>query len=287
MVEVWLHPPVGIFIGLLGLLGVVVPLVRKLETMGRWEKAGWTLVMFALMGIELRSIYMDRADNEAKQKTARAELLANFQGIADGIKSEIATSQTEFAATMKRSDTILGGVGENIKIANGGDSYAYIQMSPTNGGFDLYVIQDGNYHLLDTIGRVTDLDKFDVAIKAGQLIDRSKYEFALNPMPLLYRGRAMMVGTLPVPADNDYERFNISLFARNGVFEELYRLKRVNGAWTSAMMVQVAYYGIKGGIACRRIDKAFPPELLEQDKDWMTYMKLPKFSIKGGRTCPQ
>jgi hypothetical protein len=43
---------------------------------------------------------------------------------------------------MKRSDSILSGVGENIKIANGGDSYAYIQMSPVNGGFELYVIQD-------------------------------------------------------------------------------------------------------------------------------------------------
>jgi hypothetical protein len=149
MAEVFAHPPVGIFIGLLGLLGVVVPLVRDLAKMGKWEKAGWTFIMFALMGFELRSIYIDRRDHETEQKNARAELLQNFKDIGNGIKKEIDTSQTEFAATMRRSDTILTGVGENIKIANGGDSYAYIQMSPVSGGFALYVIQDGDYDLLD------------------------------------------------------------------------------------------------------------------------------------------
>ena len=281
------YPPVGIFIAILGVVGIVVPLVRDLAKMSKWEKAGWTAVMFILMGLEIRSIYLDRKAHDLEQKNARAELLQNFKDVGDGIKKEIDTSQTEFAATMKRSDTILGGVGENIKIANGGDIYAYIRMSPTNGGFDLYIIQDGNYHLLDANGRITDLDKFDVAVKAGQLMDRSKYEVALNPMPLLYRGRAVIVGTLPVPADSDYKRFNISLFARNGIFEELYRLKRVNGSWTSAMAVQVAYYNVKGGIACKRVDKQFPVELLEQDKDWSAYMKLPKFQVKGSRTCPK
>ena len=72
MAEVWLHPPVGIFIGLLGLLGVV-PLIRNLAKMGKWEKAGWTLVMFGLMGLELRSIYLDRRDDEAEQAAARAQ----------------------------------------------------------------------------------------------------------------------------------------------------------------------------------------------------------------------
>lgn len=225
------YPPVGVFIGILGLLGVVVPLVRDLAEMRKREKAFWTLVMFVLMGLEIRSIYLDRDTHETEQKNARAEQLQHFKDIADGIKHEINTSQAEFDATMKRSDSILTGVGENIKIANGGDSYAYIQMSPVNGGFDLYVIQDGNYHLLDTRGRATDLDKFEAAeadaAQNRKMLDQSKYEIVLNSMPILYRGRAVMVGTLPEPADSDYKRFNISLFARNGLFEELYRLNAI------------------------------------------------------------
>ena len=289
MVEVWLHPPVGIFIGLLGLLGVVVPLVRKLETMGRWEKAGWTLIMFVLMGLELRSIDRDRADNEMKQAAARTELLTNFQKIANGITSEITTSKTGFDATMKRSDTILNGIDENIKIANGGDSYAYVVMSPINGGFDVYVIQDGNYHLLDAVVSVIDLDKFEAAVKTGQIFDRRRYEVVNTSMPLLYRGRALVVGTLPLDG-GDYKRYNSTIFARNGVFSELSRLKRVGDTWKSAFVVSVSYYNGKKGIACEKIDKEFPHELVENDKDWTSVTKLSKlskFDVAGQRLCPK
>jgi cell division protein FtsL len=136
------YPPVGVFIAILGLLGVAVPLVRDLAKIGKWEKAFWTIVMFVLMGLEIRSIYLDRKAHDIEQATARAEQLQHFKEIGDGIRQAIDDSQTQFNATMKRSDSILSGVGENIKIANGGDSYAYIQMSPVNGGFELYVIQD-------------------------------------------------------------------------------------------------------------------------------------------------
>jgi hypothetical protein len=280
MAEVLLHwhPPVGVFIGILGFLGIVVPLVRDLAKMGKWEKAGWTGIMFALMGLELLSIHIDRKDHEAEQAAARAELLTNFQHIADGIKNEIDNSQSEFDATMKRSDSILGGVGETIKIANGGDSFAFIEMTPVAAGFDIYIIQDGTHHLLDVVGRISDLDH--------PVFDPSG-ETTLDTMPILYRGTARKVGTLSVPATTDYKRFNVFLHARNGVFDELYRIKRINGGWTNALMVQVAYYNMKGRIACEIVNKDFPVELLKKDSDWAAYEKLPKFRIKGDTACPK
>jgi hypothetical protein len=33
------YPPVGVFIGILALLGVLVPLLRDLTKIGKWEKA--------------------------------------------------------------------------------------------------------------------------------------------------------------------------------------------------------------------------------------------------------
>jgi hypothetical protein len=287
------YPPVGVFIGILGLLGIVVPLVRDLATMGKWEKAGWTLVMFVLMGLELRSIYMDRRDHEEQQAAARAEQLQHFKEVGDGITKAITTSQAEFAATMKRSDDILSGIGESLNIQSGGDSYAYVQMSPLGTGdfgFELYIIQDGNHHLLNVFGSVIDLDKLDSAFKTGQVANRSIYEIGLDRMPILYRGRAVFVGTYSTPGDtSDYKRFNISLSANNGLFSELYRLKRVNGKWITAMMVQVAYYDQKGHgrVACTRVDKDFPSELLAKDLDWVHVAALPKFHIKDGRTCAQ
>jgi len=50
----WLwHPPIGVWIGILGLLGVIVPLIRDLTKIGRREKAAWTFVMFALLLLEI------------------------------------------------------------------------------------------------------------------------------------------------------------------------------------------------------------------------------------------
>ena len=272
------HPPVGVFIGILGFLGVVVPLVRDLAKMSKWEKAGWTFIMFALMGLELLSIHIDRKDHEAEQAAARTELLTNFQGIADGIKTEIDTSQSEFNATMQRSDSILSGVGETINIANGGDSFAFIEMVPADGKFNIIIIQDGTYHLLDVVGRISDLDY--------RLFD-PKGETALDTMPILYRGTARGIGALSVPPDTDYKRYNISLHARNGLFNELYRIKRVNGEWSNALIVQVAYYNMRGRIACEIVNKTFPVELLKKDTDWIAYEKLPKFRIKEDTACPK
>lgn len=41
------YPPVGVFIAILGVLGIGVPLVKDLAKMGKWERAFWTFVMFA------------------------------------------------------------------------------------------------------------------------------------------------------------------------------------------------------------------------------------------------
>jgi hypothetical protein len=139
--------------------------------------------------------------------------------------------------------------------------------------------------LLDAVGTVIDLDKFESAVKTGQLADRSKYEVVLNPFPLLYRGRAVIAGTYPTGEDTDYKRFNVSIFARNGSFTELYRLKRIGRAWTSAMVVTVSYYDAKGGVVCKRVDKQFPVKLLEKDNDWVAFMKLPTFHVQGSRVC--
>lgn len=61
------YPPVGVFIAVLALLGVLVPLFRDLPKIGKREKAFWTFVMFALVGLEIRSIYLDRDAHDREQ----------------------------------------------------------------------------------------------------------------------------------------------------------------------------------------------------------------------------
>jgi hypothetical protein len=128
------HPLVGTYIGVLGVLGVIVPwLFRPPEKMGRAEKALWTLVVFALFGLEIRTLYLDRDEHDAEQARERCQQLQSFQQIATTLGAAITTSQTQFDATMKRSDQIMKETMASNKTAKesldnitGGDSYTYV-----------------------------------------------------------------------------------------------------------------------------------------------------------------
>lgn len=290
MCEALLHwyPPVGVFIAILGLLGIVVPLIRDLTKMGKWEKATWTFVMFALMLMEIRSIYLDRRAHDVEQATARAEQLQHFNEIGERIKSAVEESQKQFAATMQRSNSILGGVSESIKIANGGDSYPYIALGGTSRRFDMYLNVDGNHHLMDVAGSVTDVDKLEAAVKAGQNGDISRYRIAVGPYSILHRGTAALAGTLEGTEGRDYRRFNIRLQARNGVFGELLRIKLTSpNSWVRALVVTAAYYDAKEAVVCEKIDKGFPVEVLANDTDWKNFMKLRGGTSEGSRRAAE
>lgn len=288
MYEVLLHwyPPVGVFIAILGLLGIVVPLIRDLAKMDKWEKSIWTFVMFALMLLEIRSIYLDRRAHDIEQATARGEQLQHFKEVGDGITRSIDESQKQFAAAMQRSNSILSGVSESIKIANGGDSYPFIALGGTSSRLEMYLSVDGNHHLLDVAGSVADVDKLAAAVKAGQFEDRSKYSVGVGPYSILPRGSGTLAGVLAGTEGSDYRRFNIRLSARNGIFGELLRIKITSpNSWVRALVVTASFYDSKEAVVCEKIDKGFPVELLANDTDWTNYMKVPRRHIPGFKTC--
>lgn len=109
------HPPVGLWIGMLGLVGVLVPLLRDVAKLGKREKALWTSIMFALLLLEIKSVYQDRNEHDAQQKEARELETENFRTIADGIEDSIRQSRENFTGTMKRSDQIMSRVAATIK----------------------------------------------------------------------------------------------------------------------------------------------------------------------------
>jgi hypothetical protein len=101
------NPPVGVFIAILGLLGVIVPLIRPLETMGKREKAIWTCIAFVLLVVELRIIYQDRAHHDKDQAEARAQEERNFKTIANGLQQSINQSKEDFDTTIGKIKPIL------------------------------------------------------------------------------------------------------------------------------------------------------------------------------------
>ena len=88
--DIWAwYPPVGVFIGMLAAVSVALPFLREMKGMGKQERALWTLLMFALVFLEFKSIYQERATHEKEQEKARAEQLSQFSSIAGRIDKSI------------------------------------------------------------------------------------------------------------------------------------------------------------------------------------------------------
>ena len=85
---------------MLALVGVLVPWLRV--NISRHERAFWTFLMFLCLGLELNSIYQDRADHRKEEAFARCEQLHSFREIGEGIQMSIAENARGFKETMDR-----------------------------------------------------------------------------------------------------------------------------------------------------------------------------------------
>src|ERR1700730_4940431 len=85
------HPPVGVYVVILAIVGVCVPLIRG-EQISVKEKALWTGVMLTLAVLEVTSIYKDRNEHDTAQANIRNEQLQQFNTLVDKQQS-LLTSQ--------------------------------------------------------------------------------------------------------------------------------------------------------------------------------------------------
>jgi hypothetical protein len=90
------HPPVGVYIGILAVMGVLVPWFRGTEIRAR-EESFWTFLMFLFVGLEFRTLYLDRDQHDVEQAFARCEELNSFREISGGLKASISKSDEKHA----------------------------------------------------------------------------------------------------------------------------------------------------------------------------------------------
>ena len=170
IVEPWwhAHPPVGAFIAVLALLGVLVPLFREWGKISRAERAVWTLAMFALVGLELRTLYLDRSENDQEQAFARCQQLEKFKSIGQQLQDAIRRNKDQFTATMSSEKIILAKTRAAAQIAekglnviSGGNSYCYVTPEAVmySGPYTLLLSNAGNEPLTGisvTLGLMTE-----------------------------------------------------------------------------------------------------------------------------------
>lgn len=219
------HPPVGVFIALLAVVGVLVPWFRG-QTSPR-EKAFWTFLMFLFVGLEIRTIYLDQARHDREQALARCQQLARFQRIATELDAAITQSREDFDQTMKRSDSILVGVVDAINISTGGRSFVLINYVP--GQLDMAIFRKGKYPLSGVSARIVNLD------------DYSEDTFNIRDSGNM-GGPDVILAPHSLRRATDYLRANIFFKARNGVWIEELRVKKGNdNMWKRALRVRARF----------------------------------------------
>jgi len=264
MYEVLLHwyPPVGVFIAILGLLGIVVPLIRDLAKMGKWEKSVWTFVMFALMLLELRSIYLDRRAHDTEQARARAEQLQHFKEIGEGIKASIADSDRKFAATMGKENQVL----ENI---TGGNSFAIVTPQVWAGlaPIPLSIRNQGKQTLTGVTITIRNAQNFN--------LDRpeSFYETQTIDVGTLHPGELRLLKEKLTPSEHAFKAedglpvdlFDLDIAAQNFTAEEHLIFKKGDRIpWVFKYQVTQQYIKSRHGKTIK-----FGYNVLANQKEWL------------------
>jgi hypothetical protein len=291
------HPPVGTYIGVLGVLGVIVPwLFRPPEKMKKGEKALWTLVLFVLFGLELRTLYFDRDEHDRTEAHARCEQLHNFGEIAAKLNGAIESSQKQFEITMARSDQVIAGLGDTMKIQTGGNSFAFITFTPEPAQafemhwnnfvaprgepyFVVWVTSHGKYPLHDTQATMMDDERRLAAMQESNNHPNEDWIKSIRSADTEYQlpylrpqsaeapqGQVDFIGIYPMP-HGDSKKLTINFAAPNGYWNEVLHLARVNGIWHQCLRVtgpttdQVAH----PFIYC---DQGWPEGRTLAEKDW-------------------
>jgi len=237
------HLSVGVGIGILGFLGVVVPLVR--ERIGRKERAIWTALLAILLFLELRSIRLDQIQHDREQAFASCEQLQSFQKLAATLESTAAASKSQYESTIGQVNGILGktqtiaGLAErNLQNVTGGKSFGFVVPQVSGGAvpIPLLVWNNGDEVLSGvtiTIANTTHDPNWGSAFFAPIYIGTiSPHGHA--PVPGIY-------AITPRPeAKSGEDNYWIEVSAQNGTVDQslwFRRGKKDPGAWAYSYML--------------------------------------------------
>jgi hypothetical protein len=267
-------PPPGTYIAL---LGAIAFLLVFWTPKNRWSKAVCLLVSLLLTGAEIHNLYDDRNERDRDQANARKEerqafrsIAESFNSIAGRLNESITNNQQAFDATMDRMQSLADLTTANINEVTGGDSFCFVDMNTVPEGLSARVVQKGRYPVSNCRLYIADLN---AAVKSPAALAASTRVFP--KVDFLIRGSAQTLGVYRIDPKEEYVRYNVFLFARNGSFVELLRLHRLSGnrGWIQAMLVTASYDTGQKGIVLENIHRDFPMELLKTDQDWNNLRK--------------
>jgi hypothetical protein len=246
----------GISIGMLGLVAGIMSLRPEMHV---YEKMAWILILIAFAVLEVRAIHKTDEDNRQTRDAQNQK----FDLIANGITDSYHLSQQQFAATMGRSDKILGQVKETIKTYTGADTYCVAMVqSDTAPSLVLNLWIYGKYPMYDVDIRFMDIDLFQKLASSAQ--SETRYHF-----DALKQGGQLM--TLNVTGKEHTYRAVIS--ARNGDWEEFIKVRKLTfptgGAyWATAMRLYKTHPGKRTDMNAKPLFEYIDENYPKGEIDW-------------------
>lgn len=175
------------------------------------------------------------------------------------VKDESAKN-TEVKNIIGQLNTLKQQAETTQKSITGGDNFCYINLVPDGSGENspvLIAINDGDYPLSGISVRMWDpadygekaipMKSLEEFIKDSHIIDVGD----LNPHS------AKTLGHLSLPK-SELKNFEITLMAKNGVFTQQLRLRRIDGVWKRAFRVSKGHEVTASNILLERADMGFP-----------------------------
>lgn len=153
----------------------------------------------------------------------------------------------------KKADQIAELTTRNKDIVIGGNSFCYItiaNLAPNSNQGILTVVHQGDYPLYDVSARIVDLQKSS-QIKRYSLPNLQKAETHLR-IGNMIKATALPINSFDLGSSSNRD-FNIFFAARNGLFTQLLRLRKIDGKWTTATKVDK-----DGKTVFEKIDNDFP-----------------------------
>lgn len=225
-VFIWIRPASSVAIGILGAAAAIMS-IRK---MTRFEKFGWVVVVFLLLGVELRAIRVDREQHE------------------------------------KEVATMIQLAEDSIGTMTGGSSFCFLEMDPRGG--PLLFPHRGKYPLYEVDARIVDLQKVNEFARqnkgTSEMANVTKLDINIHIGTITPNSSAGAPNVLAIDDAATRQSLNIFFHGRNGFWTQLLRARKVNGQWLKA--TRVFAYDMKEK-KLESIDDGFP-RLPNGEVDW-------------------
>ncbi|HNY42017.1 MAG TPA: hypothetical protein PKJ41_16560, partial [Bryobacteraceae bacterium] len=171
-------------------------------------------------------------------------------------KSEAIIKKTETIADLRNE--ITEARQENIEQITGGTSYCYADFHPTEDGTArVAVVHSGPFPLYDVQMQIVDLQRFDKLAPGPSSLGRFMEAQYTIDLGNLSAGAAMLRSEKIRFSGSDQQDFNISFVARNGNWNQLVRLRQVDGRWVAATRV-VRRKGKDTKVIYEKVEGKFP-----------------------------